>query len=239
MAISSLHISPFPSEASAEALSLPASAAAVTRATTSADKAPPSLSRSSSQSSCPVRLSRQCLCPAHPCPYLYLCLSPDRALTEPPLSSVSATRARALTVHSRSCCPSLSHHCRAFSEPPLPVRTVVPLVQLFEPCPISWSSTEFYLAIPESVCAAASEPWFICLLQSDSVASREPQFSITVQQLYFLCVELSFGVLFIFQYGSYSRWVPPSAAGEIQYTRERGPSFGTGSSTITSPRGRT
>ena len=41
---------------------------------------------------------------------------PDQALTEPPLPPASATRARALTVHSRSCCPSLSHHCQAFSE---------------------------------------------------------------------------------------------------------------------------
>ena len=94
---------------------------------------------------------------------------PDRALTEPPLSPTSATRAQALTVHSRSCCPSLSHLCRAF----------------IVSCPSSWSSTELYLATPEPVWAVASEPWFVCLLQSDSVTSREPQFSSTVHQLNF------------------------------------------------------
>ena len=47
---------------------------------------------------------------------------PDRALTESPLSPASATRARALIVHSRSCCPSLSHLCRAFIVPPQPVQ---------------------------------------------------------------------------------------------------------------------
>ena len=76
---------------------------------------------------------------------------PDPALTEPPLSPASATRARALTVHNRSCCPSLSHLCRAFIAHLLPVHTLVPLVQLFVPCPCSWSSTELYLATPEPV----------------------------------------------------------------------------------------
>ena len=51
-------------------------------------------------------------------------------------------------------------------------RTTVPLVQLFEPCLSIWSSTDFYLAIPEPVSVAASEPLFISLIQSDSVVFR-------------------------------------------------------------------
>ena len=94
--------------------------------------------------------------PPVPLPYASLPLSapqsqPDRALTESPLLPASATRARALTVHSRSCCPSLSHLCRAFIVPHSQFRTLVPLVQLFVPCPSSWSSTELYLATPEPV----------------------------------------------------------------------------------------
>ena len=61
----------------------------------------------------------------------------------------------------------------------------MPLVQLLVPCLSSWTFTEPYLAISEPVRPAASEPWFICLLQCDSVASREPQFRYSVPSVTF------------------------------------------------------
>ena len=71
----------------------------------------------------------------------------------------------------------MSFHCQ--------YRTAVPSVQLLVPYLSIWSFLEPLFASSGPISAVASEPWFVCVLQSDSVASREPQFSITVQQYIF------------------------------------------------------
>ena len=75
-------------------------------------------------------------------------------------------------------------------------RTTVPLVQLVKPCLSIWSSTKPYLAISESVSVAASEPWFISLIQSDSVVFRS--LSSEIQSLSCIFSELSPFAVFYF-----------------------------------------